>query len=428
MRRCAEATSDIDAEAGFGVAVVEGPSGGDDANIVEHRLAAVGAAAREVHLELARQTLTQWVANEVTERGIGPSGDIEVFVRARTSEMAGHHVAHGVATRLAAGEPDCCELTHEFGNPSELNEVDLHVLAGGDVTPAAREVLGEVAHHVHLLGRDGACGQLDAHHLIGAALALAVDAIVEAHHSKDVFANLAGKVLRNGLFEANNVALLLGVEVTRFGNYWGDAHGRPPGKRGTETNIGLNPTNSVNNRPARTVPQRSHQHYPAKSTTWVFSNFLERVVNCASQAARQMRRQMGDEPLARQANLFNGEHHPRFGVVVVVTNRNRPRKPGGIFIACGSIGLRKGVVVNRTSHGVQHVTPYPVKWAKSGFGQRGAYHHVALRIPCPWRTHACSSASLVSRAISRRTPRSGGDADDPVISRAVLALAECIDH
>ena len=95
----------------------------------------------------------------------------------------------------------------------ELDVVDLHVLAGGDVAPATRVRLGEVAHQVELLRRDRAGRQLDAHHLVGAALALAVDAVVEAHHAEHVFADLAGQVLGDGPLEPLDVALLLGVEV-----------------------------------------------------------------------------------------------------------------------------------------------------------------------------------------------------------------------
>ena len=76
--------------------------GGDDADVVEHRLAAVGAAAREVDLELAGQPLTERVAHEVLERGLGPRRDVELLVRAGAGEVAGHHVADGVAARLAA--------------------------------------------------------------------------------------------------------------------------------------------------------------------------------------------------------------------------------------------------------------------------------------------------------------------------------------
>ena len=78
----------------------------DHADVVEHRLAAVGGAAGEVDLELARQPLRDRVAQEEVLGGLGPRADVEHLVGARAGEVAARHVAHGVAARLAAGEPD----------------------------------------------------------------------------------------------------------------------------------------------------------------------------------------------------------------------------------------------------------------------------------------------------------------------------------
>ena len=54
-----------------------------DADVVEHRLAAVGGAAGEVDLELAGQALGERVAQEVLERGLGPRRDVEHLVAGR---------------------------------------------------------------------------------------------------------------------------------------------------------------------------------------------------------------------------------------------------------------------------------------------------------------------------------------------------------
>ena len=151
--------------------------------------------------------------------------------------MAGHHVANGVAARLAAGQSDAGHQPHHLRDLGQLDIVDLYVLAGGDVPPAPRVGLGDVAHHVELLGRDRAGGQLDADHLVRPALTLAIDAVVEAHHPKDILLDLAGEVLLDCLLEAFDVTLLLGVEIARGGDDRGDSHGEPPG---------LNPTSPVN--------------------------------------------------------------------------------------------------------------------------------------------------------------------------------------
>jgi hypothetical protein len=111
------------------------------------------------------------------------------------------------------GEADGAQRPHDLGDLRHLDEVDLHVLPSSDVPPAARVGLGEMAHEIELLRGDRAGGQLDPHHLVGAALALSVDAVVEAHHAEHVFADLAAEVLGDRPLEALDVALLLGVEV-----------------------------------------------------------------------------------------------------------------------------------------------------------------------------------------------------------------------
>ncbi len=147
----AEATGDEDPEAGFDGAVVVLTGGRDDADVVEHGLAAVGGAAGEVDLELAGEALTQRVAQEVLVRGLGPGADVEDLVRAGAGEVAALHVAHGVATGLPAGEADRRDVPHEVGDALQRDEVDLDVLAGGDVAPAPGVLLGDVAEHVELI-------------------------------------------------------------------------------------------------------------------------------------------------------------------------------------------------------------------------------------------------------------------------------------
>ena len=60
----------------------------DHADVVEHRLAAVGGAAREVDLELAGQALRDRVAQEEVLGGLGPRADVEHLVGARAGEVA----------------------------------------------------------------------------------------------------------------------------------------------------------------------------------------------------------------------------------------------------------------------------------------------------------------------------------------------------
>ena len=217
VRVGAEAAGDVDAEAALDLAVRQRARHGDHADVVEHRLAAVGRAAGEVDLELARQALAERVAHEVLERRLRPLRDVEHLLRAGAGEVAALDVAHGVAARLAAGEPDRCEVLHHVGDVVQLHEVELDVLARRDVAPAAAVAVGDVAHHLELLGRHRSVRHLDADHLIGAALALAVDAVVEAEHAEHVLGHLARLVAAELLAELGDVGHLLGVPlVTRL--------------------------------------------------------------------------------------------------------------------------------------------------------------------------------------------------------------------
>ena len=108
----------------------------DDADVVEHRLAAVGGAAREVDLELAGHALRDGVAEEEVLGGLGPRADVEHLVGARAGEVAPRHVADGVAAGLAAGEADRREQPQRLRGVLQLHEVELGVLAGGEVAPA----------------------------------------------------------------------------------------------------------------------------------------------------------------------------------------------------------------------------------------------------------------------------------------------------
>ncbi len=53
---------------------------------------------------------------------------------------------------------------------------------------------------------------LDADHLVVAALALPVDALVQAEHPEDVFVDLARQVLADGFPEARELVVDLGIE------------------------------------------------------------------------------------------------------------------------------------------------------------------------------------------------------------------------
>ena len=201
----AQAAGHEDPEAGLDAALGGGPVDGDDADVVEHGLAAVGDAAREVDLELAGQALGVAVAQEVLEGGLGPRADVEHLEGAGAGQVAADDVADGVAARLPARHPHAGQVAHERRHPLEVDEVELDVLAGGDVAPAPGVGLRDVGHHVELLGLDRPVGHLDAHHLVVAALALAVDAVVQPEDAEAVLVEITRQVQGEHLLELLDV-------------------------------------------------------------------------------------------------------------------------------------------------------------------------------------------------------------------------------
>ena len=130
VRVGAEAAGDEHPEAGLAGAVVERAGGGDHADVVEHRLAAVGLAAGEVDLELAGQALGERVVEEVLERGLGPRADVERLVGAGAGEVAAHDVADGVAARLPRGEADRGQVAQHGGDLLEVRRSGTGCSAG----------------------------------------------------------------------------------------------------------------------------------------------------------------------------------------------------------------------------------------------------------------------------------------------------------
>ncbi len=236
----AETSGDEHAEPGFGVTGFVRARRGDHADVVEHRLTAVGLATGEVDLELAGETLTERVAHEVTERGLGPRADVEHLVRARAGEMAALDVADGVAARFPRREPDRRQVTHHLGDLGQRDEVELDVLAGRDVAPPARVLVDEPADHLELLGLDRSVGHLHPDHLVLAALTLAVDAVAQAEHPEDVLVEIAREVAHEHLLELLDVHQLLGVDRPRpNGGRSGSAHsdGKSVGHRAIMTHL-----------------------------------------------------------------------------------------------------------------------------------------------------------------------------------------------
>jgi hypothetical protein len=210
----AEAAGDEDPEATLDTAVLEGPGGADHADVVEHRLAAVGGTPGEVDLELAGQALRQRIAHEVPVGRLGPRRDVEHLVRAGTRQVAALDVADGVAARLTRREPHGAEQPHQLGHALEAHEVELHVLAGGDVAPAPRVPVRDVGHEIELVGQEPTPGDLHPHHLVVPALALTVDAVVEPEDAEGILLDVTGEVLAEDRLELVGVGELGWIDLS----------------------------------------------------------------------------------------------------------------------------------------------------------------------------------------------------------------------
>ena len=126
--------------------------------------------------------------------------------------MAAGDVADGVAARLATREPDRCEEAQHLAALLELHEVELHVLARGEVRPAARVRLRDVAEHLQLVGFDAAVRDLHPHHLVEATLPLPVDALVQSEDAEDVIVDLARDEPPGAVLEPTELFFDLGIE------------------------------------------------------------------------------------------------------------------------------------------------------------------------------------------------------------------------
>ena len=106
--------------------------------------------ALEGDLELARQGLPERVPEEVAGEGLGVGRDVEELVLRHPSVRASHHVPHRVAPRARGRQSGLGELAHRRLEVGRFHEVELDVLAGGDVEAATREAPGHLGKGAEL--------------------------------------------------------------------------------------------------------------------------------------------------------------------------------------------------------------------------------------------------------------------------------------
>src|SRR5439155_1374004 len=134
-----------------------------DTDLVEEEL-----HAGLVHV-LAREVLADRVAQHVAGVCREVRGDVEelVAVAGDAGVGAAGHVANGMAACLPCGEANVGEDLQDLGRPIEVHEVELEVLASGDVAAAvSRIVLSNDSHRLHLLRIDAAVRKLHTDHLV----------------------------------------------------------------------------------------------------------------------------------------------------------------------------------------------------------------------------------------------------------------------
>ena len=122
------------------------------------------AAAGERDLELAAEILRVGMAEQKAHGRLRVGRDVERLVAAHAGERAGGDVAHRVAAGFARRDADRGQAPHDVRRVLDVDEVELEVLARGDVADAVGVLLGEVGEDVDLLRRQAAEGDLDALH------------------------------------------------------------------------------------------------------------------------------------------------------------------------------------------------------------------------------------------------------------------------
>ena len=110
-------------------------------------------AAGERDLEFAAEILRVGMAQHEVRDGFRVGRDVKSLRAADAGDGAGGHVANGIAAGFAGGDADRGEAAHERGRVFNVNEVELDVLAGGDVGDAVGVFFAEVGEHFELRAR-----------------------------------------------------------------------------------------------------------------------------------------------------------------------------------------------------------------------------------------------------------------------------------
>ena len=161
------------------------------ANIVDRRSDVILGAAFKGNLELAWKHRAQRMPEQITRQCLGVGRDVEGFVARDAGIRARGDIPHRIAARFARRHAGSGELAHRRFGIVQLDEMQLDVLARGDVTEATRVALGDAGDRIELLAAQDALRNLDAQHLRIGVLALAVGAAQQTERAPLVGADVA---------------------------------------------------------------------------------------------------------------------------------------------------------------------------------------------------------------------------------------------
>ena len=121
-------------------------------------------AAGEGDLELAAEVLAVGVTEQESGQGLGVGRDVEGLGAADARQRACGHISDRVAAGLSCGDVDGCEPAHEVDGILDMNVMQLHILARGDVADRIRVLFPQIGEDVQLTGGQASEGDLDALH------------------------------------------------------------------------------------------------------------------------------------------------------------------------------------------------------------------------------------------------------------------------
>ena len=148
------------------------------------------------------------MAQEIARERLGVRRHVERLVRGHAGVRAGGDVPHRIAAGFACRQPRIGEQPHRRLDIVELEKVQLHVLASGDVSESAGVALGDVGQRLELRLRQDSLWNFYAEHLRVRILPLTVCAAHETERPPFIRRDLAALEFRQHRHELVDVRLV----------------------------------------------------------------------------------------------------------------------------------------------------------------------------------------------------------------------------